>query len=842
MKKIFTFMLLAILTTVSSLLYIKAQDDADTLVIYYKRYDNNYNNHTIWLWQNLPTGLGGQEYSFSNDNVDPTYGAFIEIDIDEEGYADTTRFGIIVKEGTGWGGAQEPGGDRFFNLADMDVVNGKVSAYILELDFNIGVNATDLANNIPNYHNKVLSADFRADGKNIDVRLTAGADKVEVFENETSLKILTNTNSNLTIDIGKTVNLSNAYKVVSTFEDGETVSEFNVSISKLYDTEMFTNAFTYDGELGAIYSKEKTTFRVWAPISEEVALNLYHQGHPMYDRNGIVSEELTPYQTNKMNKIENGAWEFEVSGDLADTYYTFSVKNYGIIQEVTDPYSYSTGANGMRSMVVNFSDLNPNGWEYNSRPNNITNLTDYIVYELHVRDLTTHESWTGTDENRGKFLGFTEGGTTYTNSAGTTVTTGLDHLDELGVNAVQLLPIFDFGHVDEVQIATNPLYTNTFNWGYMPYHFNTLEGSYATNPFDGGIRVNEFKQLVQSLHDRDIRVIMDVVYNHTGESEGSNFHKILPGYYHRLNDQGSFYNGSGTGNETASQRPMMRKFMLDSLEFLATEYNLSGFRFDLMALHDVQTMKDIEDMLYEIDPTIVVYGEPWDADGRQDGGYVKSDKSNITQFKNVGAFNDTTRDAIKGQGDGGNKAWIQGEHPQNHVRNIKYGIVGGINRNQGGISGAWHGAPQRTINYVTAHDNLTLNDKLSLTGYSAANKDSEKQRLQIQANAIILTSQGIPFLHAGVDFMRSKPAVDGGYDHNSYESPDSVNQLRWDRKARYVDVFDYYKGLIHIRKHTPQFRMINNSDINSYLTFTNTNNNHIIQFEINHPSYPSVVV
>lgn len=848
MKKILSFMLLAILTTFSSILYIKAQDEANTLVIYYYRYDNNYElpgnqAWTIWLWENLPDGKGGQEYAFSNNRIDPNYGSYIEIDLEDEGYGNTTRFGIIVKEGAGWSGGREPGGDRFFNLADMDVVNGKISAHIVEGDFNIGVNAEDLANDIPNYNDKILKADFRADGRYIDIRLTTGAKKVEIFENNTSIQTLNNTQASFSANIGKEVNLLNNYRIVATFasDEGDIVNEVNASISNLYDTDMFKNAFTYDGELGAIHTNTATTFRLWAPISEAVTLNLYNQGHPTYDRNGNPSEELTPAKTHEMTRIANGAWEVVVDGDLANTYYTFSVKNYGITQEVTDPYSYTTGANGMRSMVTNFAELNPNGWEYSARPNNITNLTDYIVYELHVRDLTTHESWNGTEENRGKFLGFTEGGTTYTAANGTTVTTGLDHLDELGINAVQLLPIFDFGYVDEVQMATNPLYANTFNWGYMPYHFNTLEGSYATNPFDGGVRVNEFKQLVQALHERDIRVIMDVVYNHTGESEGSNFHRILPGYYHRLTDEGNFYNGSGTGNETASERPMMRKFMLDSIEFLATEYNLSGFRFDLMALHDVQTMKDIEDMLYEIDPTIILYGEPWDADGRQ-GNYAKSDKSNIWQFENVGAFNDTTRDAIKGQGDGGNKAWIQGEHPQNHVRNIKYGIVGGINHNQGGITGAWHGAPQKTINYVTAHDNLTLNDKLSLTGYAAANKDAEKQRLQIQANAIVLTSQGVPFLHAGVDFMRSKPGVDGGYDHNSYESPDSVNQLRWDRKARYIDVFEYYKGLIHIRKHTPQLRLINSQDIINHLTFTNTNNNHIIQFEINHPSYPTVVV
>ena len=251
----------------------------------------------------------------------------------------------------------------------------------------------------------------------------------------------------------------------------------------------------------------------------------------------------------------------------------------------------------------------PEGWTYGSRPNTIKELTDYIVYELHVRDLTTHSSWNGNDHYRGKFLGLTQSNTTYREN-GVTVTTGLDHILELGVNAVQLLPIFDFGYVSETDSFNNLNYPKIFNWGYMPYHFNTLEGSYATNPFDGRVRIQEFKDVVQTFHEHDLRIIMDVVYNHTGESESSNFNKIIPGYYHRLSPSGGFSNGSGTGNETASERSMMQKFMVDSVLFWATEYNLSGFRFDLMALHDIDTMNLIKEKLNAIDPSIVVYGEP----------------------------------------------------------------------------------------------------------------------------------------------------------------------------------------------------------------------------------------
>ncbi len=310
----------------------------------------------------------------------------------------------------------------------------------------------------------------------------------------------------------------------------------------------------------------------------------------------------------------------------------------------------------------------------------------------------------------------------------------------------------------------------------MPYHFNTLEGSYATNPFDGATRINEFKEVVMALHEKDIRVIMDVVYNHTGESATSNFHKIVPGYYHRLTQEGGFSNGSGTGNETASERAMMRKFMVDSVEFWATEYNLSGFRFDLMALHDYETMNEIQSMLSEIDPTIVVYGEPWNGGSTPLSSSIDAGKSNIQNMNLVGAFNDITRDAVKGSVFIANESgWVQGNVSAYNYDGIKYGIVGGIDYPGINQFEAWHLNPNQTINYVSAHDNNTLYDKLKLTRVSSSLIDS----IQIQSNAIILTSQGIPFLHAGVEIMRSKPNGTGGYDHNSYESPDSVNQLRW---------------------------------------------------------------
>lgn len=835
MKKIFIALITTMIVFLNFLVLVQANTNNMKLVVHYYRYDNNYEGFNFHLWEKAPKDMPGKDFEFFENDIDE-FGAFREVNLSEENLTETTKFGIIIKKG-GWEGYREPGGDRFFEVSKMQVKDNKIHAYFVEQDLNIGLSDDDILNNIPDKRPKILTTYFE---KNLDVKinLTSIANKVEVLEDDILISTLIEENKNLTLKINKEIDLVKSYKVKAYFDDN-VISVKDISIHNLYDTTIFEDNYTYDGKLGITYQENKTIFRLWAPLSSNVVLNLYNQGHPKYNNKGEKSEEITPYATYPLNKIEKGAWEIILDGNLANKYYTFSVTNQGITNEVTDPYSYSTGANGLRSMVVDFNNQNPIGWNYNDRPNNVVNLTDYIVYELQVRDLTTHSSWNGSEENRGKFLGFTEDNTTYTNKEGTTVTTGLAHLKELGINAVQLLPIFDFGYVDEAEMATNPLYTNTFNWGYMPYHFNTLEGSFSSNPFDGNKRINEFKQLVQTLHNNDIRVIMDVVYNHTGESENSNFHKIIPGYYHRLNSSGGFSNGSGTGNETASERSMVRNFMLDSIKFLATEYNLSGFRFDLMALHDVETMKQIEEMLYEIDPTIVIYGEPWDAGGAAIDSSNAAGKNNIKEFNNVGAFNDNTRDAIKGsvfeQKDG---AWLQSAKPENHVENIKYGITGGVNHPQVNVD-KWHLSPNRTINYVSAHDNNTLHDKLRLTGIK---NDEKVAKMQIQANAMILTSQGIPFLHAGVDFMRSKPLESGGYDDNSYESPDSVNQLRWDKKASNVMVFEYYKALISIRKNYQQFRINNANDIINHLRFVDTKNPNIIHFEITLPNMPKVIV
>lgn len=824
MKKILTLIIYPIFLMFFSIAVL-AQVNPTKLQVHYYRYDESYNNFHVHIWEKEPFDSPGVDIKF--DKTDD-WGSYLEIDLTET-LIGATKIGVIIKDNAGWEPDvtyREPGGDRFFNLRDVEVKNGVAHVYFVEGDLNIGLSDSDLNSGKPNKGDRVRSASFISTS-DIKVSLTNIGESYEILSNNIVINTGEITAKNFNVTIGE-IDLRNSYEIKVKFNDNLTYTS-PISIEQLYDTDTFIDNYTYNGTLGVIINSDETIFRIWAPTSQGVTLNLYKQGHPNFDNLGNKSDELLPFETHELNAIENGAWEISLPKNLHNTYYTFTVDQGSLKNEVVDPYAYSTGANGLRGLIVDFEKINPNNWIYNKRPQTIKNLTDYIVYELHVRDLTSHESWNGNEDYRGKFMGLTQSGTTYTNNLGTTVTTGLDHLVELGINAVQFLPIFDFGYVDETR-ANDPSYTEIFNWGYMPSNFNTLEGSYSTNPFDGLSRIKEFKNAVLSLHNNNIRVIMDVVYNHTGESESSNFNKILPGYYHRLTENGGFSNGSGTGNETSSERPMMRKFIVDSIEFWTKEYNLSGFRFDLMGLHDIETMNAIRELVDEIDETIVLYGEPWTGGTSTLDSNLAADKGNVINMNNIGAFNDTFRDSVKGRIDTQEHGFIQGNFSNSVINNVKYGIVGGINHS--GLNNSteiWHSNPNKTINYVSAHDNLTLRDQLA---YSGITNDRTLQRMQQQANSIVLTSQGISFIHAGADFMRSKPKDEtsdeneilGGFDKNTYNRSDQVNQLRWDKKAEFANVFNYYKGMIAINKTYPHFRMTNSDDIRNNLQFIEVGN------------------
>ena len=573
-------------------------------------------------------------------------------------------------------------------------------------------------------------------------------------------------------------------------------------MANIFDTNEFNEKYYYDGALGALYTPEKTEFRVWAPTASAVVLNTFSEG---LGDNKIDSVS--------MEQAENGTWIYTMDGDKNGLYYTYTVTVDEKSNDVVDPYAKAVGANGLRGMVIDLKATDPEGFRDTPRPTfGSCNPTDAVVYETHVRDFSNHPS--SNSKYPGKFLAFTETGKKLPDGT----PTGVDHLKELGVTHVQLLPSYDYYTVDETKLDRPQ-----FNWGYDPLNYNAPEGSYSTNPYDGAVRVNEYKQMVKALHENGIRVIMDVVYNHTMFAEGSYLNMTVPHYYHRTREDGTFYDGSACNNETASDRPMCRKYIVDSIVHWASEYMLDGFRFDLMGIHDIVTMNEISAELKKIDPTIIVYGEGWTGGECGIPDELRALKCNAKQYPGVGAFSDDIRDGIKGHVFNlDEKGFVSGA--ENFEENIKFGVVGctdypGIDMEKVSYSdAAWAAAPTQTVNYVEAHDNLTIWDKLATSNP----EDDEETRIKMDklAAGIVFTAQGIPFIQFGQDFLRTKYNEEiGGFDENSFRSPDSVNNIDWNRKAQYKDVFNYYKGLIAFRKAHKELRFTTADQVAENLKF-----------------------
>ena len=549
--------------------------------------------------------------------------------------------------------------------------------------------------------------------------------------------------------------------------------------------------YKYTGnDLGANYSPSSTTFKVWAPTASDVKIKRYKTGSDSESGAAVI-------ETKDMTKGSNGIWSITISGDLKNTYYTYLVKAKDAVtgvegvKETVDIYARSTGVNGMRGMVVDLDGTDPAGWENDKRVK-CPNQTDAIIWEAHVRDFSS--SADSGMKNKGKYLAFTETGTTVNNDG--VHKTGIDYLEDLGVTHVHLLPVYDYGSVDETKLSTDQ-----FNWGYDPMNYNTPEGSYSTNPYDGSVRVKEFKQMVQALHKKNIGVVMDVVYNHTyagSDNKNDWFNYTVPNYYYRQNAKGGFSNASGCGNETASDRAMYQKYMIDSLTYWATEYHLDGFRFDLMGVHDTDTMNAIRAALDKIDPDILIYGEPWTADTTTCPKTTATQPNMKYVSEEIAAFNDKVRDAIKGSCfNAADPGFIQGA-------GFEEALKGGIQASSTTMSDKWSKQPSQTVTYTSAHDNYTLYDKLVKSckgGSGYGNRYDDLVAMNKLAGGIILTSQGISFFQAGEEFARSKYG-----DENSYKSPTSVNQLKWQNTITYKDIYEYYKGLIEIRKAYSPFR------------------------------------
>ena len=569
-----------------------------------------------------------------------------------------------------------------------------------------------------------------------------------------------------------------------------------------FDYEVYTG-----NDLGAVYSPKMTRFKVWAPEAESVKLNLYKQG----EGDNLIDQHI-------MKKSANGTYVFEKQGDCNGIYYTYTVVNHGEEQEAVDPYTKAAGVNGQRGMVINLAKTNPQGFELDGY-RNPEHITDAIIYEGSVRDFTMDES-SGVFHN-GKFLGLTEANTT--NHFGEA--TALDYISGLGVTHVQILPAFDFETVDEKNQKAQ------YNWGYDPDNYNVPEGSYAVSPYDGAVRIQEMKQMVLALHSRGIGVIMDVVFNHTYRRDDSNLQKIVPGYYYR-NDETGYTNGSGCGNEVASDRPMVQKLIVDSLIYWAKEYHIDGFRFDLMGVLDIDTMNVIAERLKEIRPDIYLYGEGWNGGPSSLAEEKRAFKASAKKMPRIGMFNDDIRDTIKGSVFYDDHLGFVngGTHLENALR---YGITGAVAHPQVDYdaygSKPWAKEPGQSINYVSCHDNYTLWDKLSVSCPEAS--EEKKKAMNRLCAAIVFTSQGVPFIQAGEEFLRSKPLPEKkGFAENSYNMPDAVNSIKWDNIHEYPDMIAYYKGLMALRKAHPVFRMQSEAEMTQNLCFLSDTPENVVAY------------
>ncbi len=623
-----------------------------------------------------------------------------------------------------------------------------------------------------------------------NLKITEGENKIEYGEiNVIKEFIEAETWNRHTIELKTNLDITKKYKVIV---EGK---ELDLDIKQYYKTEEFKKLYSYTGDdLGCTLTEKETVFKVWTPTATKVVLKVYD------------NDTTSTFESYELQKGEKGIYFYKHSGALEGKYYNFDVTCFGETSEAVDIYAKAVGTNGLRAVVVNLKSTDPENFRANDFKNP-SSITDAIIYEVHVRDLSMHEN--SNIKNKGKFLGFTERGTK--NSFGQA--TGIDHIVELGATHVHLLPSFDYKSIDESKLEDND-----FNWGYDPQNYNVPEGSYSTDPSCGTTRIKEMKLAIQAMHKAGLGVIMDVVYNHTYDTNISNHEKFVPGYYYRADNLGNMTDGSACSNETASERYMVRKHFIDSVVYWATEYKIDGFRFDLMGLHDVETMNQIRSALDKVNPNIIIYGEGWCGGPtplKEEDRAIKANapKTNVR----IAYFSDDVRDGIKGD------VFVD-ETPGfvngglNSLEDVKFGVVGSVKHSGVNISDVkysdhfWANEPTQTVTYCSAHDNLTLYDKFIKTSPSASDDDLVK--MNKMAAFITHISQGAVFYQAGEEIARTK-----GGDENSYKSPDSVNKIDWDRKNQYLGLFEYYKGLAELRKSDDVFRLTDAKEVNKGVSF-----------------------
>ena len=776
-KRIRAFLLAFVMlfTTVAATLGDATVFKADQLVIrlHYNRPDGNYDNWSVWFWAQ---GAEGTDNPFQNENGEMVCTYTVP--------AGATSVGYIIRT-PDW--QKDVGEDQFIDVAAY--VSGTLDVYVQS-----GVKGQSVqAGSDVTLGTKITSASYDKDKKQVNVTVVNPKEGIEEAiavkgkSGEVVIESVTGSVSDITgtyvIKLKEELDLSQSYQLVY---DGE---EFSITMPNWYSTDDFESKYTYTGnDLGSTWTKEATSFRLWAPTAESVNVLIY---------NGGSSGNTELLQKVEMKADVNGTWVAKVDGDWNGKFYVYQVVVNGQKIEACDPYAKATGINGDRAMIIDLDSTDPEGWDKDKNPNADLTINDAIIYELHIRDLGTDEN--SGIKNVGKFLSLTEHGTTTPNG----VKTGIDHIKDLGITHLHILPMYDYGSVNEANSK------DQFNWGYDPKNYNVPEGSYATDPYDGAVRVNEAKQMVQSLHNDGISVIMDVVYNHVYDAGSFCFNKIVPGYFSRINDNGSYSNGSGCGNDTASERAMVKKYIVDSVVYWADEYHIDGFRFDLVGLIDTETINEIMEEVHKIRPDVIFYGEGWTMSTQvTKDGYDMTTQTNSQKVPGFSFFNDTIRDALKGGVfESASQGYVQGSIGYaSTIKQCFYGLA------------RWCKTPAQTINYASCHDNYTLWDKLQVSTKDVAKEDLIK--MNNLTAAIYMLSQGTPLIHAGEEMLRTKVNEDGSFNHNSYNASDAVNSIKWGtlEDATYMDVVNYYKGLIAFRKEHAALRLTTAEDVAAHIT------------------------
>ena len=772
----------------------------EAVAIHYYRADGNYTDWGLWLWAD---GAEGKEYYFNS--VD-SYGGVAYYPLSM--FNNSNLIGFIVKKNAAASGGdpwkeREGNSDRFINTEMINIdAHQTYNIYLLSNNSGIYVDPGRTRQ-----MDDVKNCEF-ASATQIVVESKNALGSVSIKRNgeaATGEGTYSSDRKTYTFNVTGEFDIADVFVANMVFQASGFEYSKGVSIRKLYD-DSFGAKYNYDGELGAIYSPTETTFKVWSPVSQSILLRIYDNGTPTSVDDVKGNDAYSEYE---MVKGDKGVFSKTVSGDLQGKYYTYVVTNssYPNGKEVVDPYAKSTGVNGLRGMIVDFLRTNPSGW----------NEVDYLnydrkeltVYETHIAELTCSDTWGGTPENAKKFRGFYEEGTTYEKN-GVVVKTGFDHIKELGVNAVQIIPFFDQAN-DETNM--------TFNWGYNPLNYNTVEGGYSSDPYDGYARIIELKELIQAYNEAGITIIMDVVYNHVNGLAGSNFDVLCPYYYFRYTDKGAPSNGSGCGNETASDKYMYRKFMIDSTTFWTSEYKLGGFRFDLMGIHDIETMNQLTAANKVVNPNIVIYGEPWaGGDTALPAGSVAAVQANANMFEGYGAFNDRLRDSLisGGLAPSYSRKWVSSVALTVDPQSVVPGIQG-ITQNA-------TNDPNKTVSYVTCHDNYTMHDRLRVADYTSSHpvsdyfSESMIEKASVLAYSVVFTSQGTCFMLAGEEMLRTKIVYDENGDPvmavnkagetlnvpevsgNSYNLSYKTNEINYELKVDHLNVFKNYQKLIAFKQ------------------------------------------